>query len=159
MNDLRVSDRDRETVVAQLGAAAGERRLTLAELGDRSGQAYAAKTYRELEALVADLPPVSTHPDRQGERRTPVIDHTGFTLSLLALAGGLAWMPLFPHLDFSALLGITGIVFGLFGLRASAHAVYRAVAALGFVGGSVGVALQVTWIAMYALMHVKDSIL
>ncbi|MFG1952607.1 DUF1707 domain-containing protein [Micromonospora sp. NPDC048830] len=158
MNDLRVSDRDREAVVARLGAAASEGRLTLAELGDRSGQAYAAKTYRELEALVADLPLAATHPDRQGERRSPVIDYTGPALSLLALAGGVVWMPLFPHLEFGALLGVTGVVFGVFGMRASAHALCRAVAVLGLVGGSIGVALQVAWIALYALMYVKDSI-
>lgn len=89
MNDLRVSDRDREAVMARLGAAAGEGRLALAEFGDRSGQACAAKTYGELEALVADLPPA------QREHRSPVVDHTGPVLSLLALAAGVIWMPLF----------------------------------------------------------------
>ncbi|MEV0397645.1 DUF1707 SHOCT-like domain-containing protein [Polymorphospora rubra] len=153
MNDLRVSDRDREAVVTRLGTAAGEGRLSLAELGDRSGQAYAAKTYGELEALVADLPLA------EREHRSPVIDHTGLILSLLALAGGVVWIPLFPHLEFSALTGVAGIVFGIFGIRASAHALCRAVAVLGLVGGSVGVALQVVWIAFHVLMYAKDSIL
>ncbi|BCJ63539.1 DUF1707 SHOCT-like domain-containing protein [Polymorphospora rubra] len=154
MNDLRVSDRDREAVVTRLGTAAGEGRLSLAELGDRSGQAYAAKTYGELEALVADLPLA------EREHRSPVIvDYTGLVLSLLALAGGVVWIPLFPHLEFSALSGVAGVVFGIFGIRASAHALCRAVAVLGLVGGSVGVALQVTWVALHVLRYAKDSIL
>ncbi|MEV7227047.1 MULTISPECIES: DUF1707 domain-containing protein [Polymorphospora] len=152
MNDLRVSDRDREAVVTRLGTAAGEGRLSLAELGDRSGQAYAAKTYSELEALVADLPLA------EREHRSPVVDYTGPALSLLALAGGVVWMPLFPHLEFSALSGVAGVVFGVFGIRASAHALCRAVAVLGLVGGSVGVVLQAAWVALHVLSHVHDSI-
>ncbi|WP_405095566.1 DUF1707 domain-containing protein [Micromonospora sp. NBC_01412] len=160
MNDLRVSDRDREAVMARLGAAAGEGRLTFAEFDHRSGQAYAAKTYRELEALVADLPSTERDlPSAERDHRSPVIDYTGLALALLALAGGVVWMPLFPHLEFAALTGAVGVVFGLFGMRASAHALCRAVAVLGLVGGSVGVALQVAWIAFYALMYAKDSIL
>ncbi|MFG3418564.1 DUF1707 domain-containing protein [Micromonospora sp. NPDC047730] len=153
MNDLRVSDRDREAVVARLGAAASEGRLTLAELTDRSGQAYAARTYSELAALVADLPPA------ERDNRSLVVDYTGLALSLLALAGGVVWMPLFPHLDFGALLGATGVVFGLFAIRASTHALCRAVAVLGLVGGSFGVALQIAWIAVNALEYVKDLLL
>ncbi|MEV0730125.1 DUF1707 domain-containing protein [Polymorphospora sp. NPDC050346] len=152
MNDLRVSDRDREAVVSRLGAAAGEGRLSIAELGDRSGQAYAAKTYGELEALVADLPPA------EREHPSPVVDYTGPTLSLLALAGGVVWMPLFPHFDFGALPAVVGVVFGVFGIRASAHAICRAVSVLGLVGGSIGVVLQVAWIALHVLSYAHDSI-
>lgn len=115
MNDLRVSDRDREAVMARLGAAAGEGRLTFAEFDHRSGQAYAAKTYRELEALVADLPSTERDlPSAERDHRSPVIDYTGLALALLALAGGVVWMPLFPHLEFAALTGAVGVVFGLF---------------------------------------------
>ncbi|MEU5826165.1 DUF1707 SHOCT-like domain-containing protein [Micromonospora tulbaghiae] len=153
MNDLRVSDRDREAVMARLGAATAEGRLTLAEFDDRSGQAYAAKTYRELEALVADLPPP------QREHRSPVVDYTGPVLSLLALAAGVIWMPLFPHFDFGALPGAAGVVFGLFAIRASAHPLCRAVAVLGLAGGAVGMALQVAWIAYQVLMYAGHSML
>nr|WP_245670083.1 DUF1707 domain-containing protein [Micromonospora mirobrigensis] len=46
---MRAADRDREAVVVRLGAAAGEGRLSLAEFEARSGQAYVARTYGELE--------------------------------------------------------------------------------------------------------------
>lgn len=52
----RAADADREAVAERLRIAAGDGRIDLAELEDRLGQAYAAKTYRELQVLVADLP-------------------------------------------------------------------------------------------------------
>ena len=61
--DLRASDHDREHVAEQLRVAAGDGRLDFDELDERLGAAYRAKTYGELEPLVADLP---------GARRPPV---------------------------------------------------------------------------------------
>jgi hypothetical protein len=55
---VRVSDTEREAVVARLNTATGEGRLTLEEFGDRAGQAYAARTQGELARLVEDLPAV-----------------------------------------------------------------------------------------------------
>lgn len=52
----RAGDHDREAVAERLRTAAGEGRIDLAELGERLEQAYAAKTYAELDQLVADLP-------------------------------------------------------------------------------------------------------
>lgn len=52
----RAGDADREAVAERLRMAAGEGRLDLAELDDRLGQAYGARTYGQLRALVADLP-------------------------------------------------------------------------------------------------------
>ncbi|MEU6415041.1 DUF1707 domain-containing protein [Microbispora sp. NPDC046933] len=60
MNDqaeLRAGDRDRDRIAERLRAAVGEGRITLDELTDRLDRAYAARTYGELDALVADLPP------------------------------------------------------------------------------------------------------
>lgn len=53
---LRASDADREAVVQALHAAMAEGRLTPAELQERVGQAYAAKTISELDPLTRDLP-------------------------------------------------------------------------------------------------------
>jgi len=53
---LRASDADRERVAEVLRKAAGDGRLTLAELQDRLEALYAAKTYGELEPVVSDLP-------------------------------------------------------------------------------------------------------
>ena len=52
----RAADADREAVADQLRIAAGDGRIDLAELEERLGQAYAAKTYGQLQVLVADLP-------------------------------------------------------------------------------------------------------
>lgn len=54
--DLRCSDADREAVAEVIRQAAGDGRLTLDELGERLDAAYAARTYRDLVPVVADLP-------------------------------------------------------------------------------------------------------
>lgn len=53
---LRASHTDRDNVVEQLRVAAGDGRLTPAELDERLEAALTAKTYAELAALTADLP-------------------------------------------------------------------------------------------------------
>ncbi len=53
---LRASDADRDRVAERLRQAAGDGRLSIAELHDRLDALYAAKTYGELEPVVADLP-------------------------------------------------------------------------------------------------------
>jgi hypothetical protein len=62
---MRASDADREQVAEVLRAAAGDGRLTLAELQDRLEALYAARTYGELEPVVSDLP-VSALPSAKG---------------------------------------------------------------------------------------------
>lgn len=52
----RAADADREAIANRLRIAAGDGRIDLSELEDRLDQAYAAKTYGQLQALVADLP-------------------------------------------------------------------------------------------------------
>jgi hypothetical protein len=54
--DPRAGDAEREQVAEKLRVAAGEGRIDLAELDERLDRAYRAKTYRELDDLVADLP-------------------------------------------------------------------------------------------------------
>ena len=53
---LRASDSDREQLVDVLKVAFSEGRLTQDEYTARMEQAYTAKTYGELRALVGDLP-------------------------------------------------------------------------------------------------------
>jgi hypothetical protein len=53
---LRASDADREQVAEFLRHAAGEGRLLVDELEHRLGAALSAKTYAELDAVIADLP-------------------------------------------------------------------------------------------------------
>lgn len=53
---MRAADNDREAVVERLTRAQAEGRLDLAEFDHRTQLAWAAQTYAELAALVADLP-------------------------------------------------------------------------------------------------------
>jgi hypothetical protein len=59
---MRASRVDRERVVDVLKAAFVQERLTQDELDARVGQALAARTYADLTALTADLPPVTAEP-------------------------------------------------------------------------------------------------
>ncbi|BEL09982.1 DUF1707 domain-containing protein [Actinoplanes sichuanensis] len=53
---MRAGDGDRETVAEQLKQALDQGRLDLSEYDERVQKAYAAKTYGDLEGLLADLP-------------------------------------------------------------------------------------------------------
>jgi len=53
---LRASDADREQIADRLRHATAEGRLVAEELEQRLERAFSARTYGELDALVADLP-------------------------------------------------------------------------------------------------------
>lgn len=53
---LRASDADREQVAERLRQATAEGRLVAEELEERLEAVFAARTYGELDAIVADLP-------------------------------------------------------------------------------------------------------
>jgi uncharacterized membrane protein YdbT with pleckstrin-like domain len=55
-NSIRASDADREQIAERLRHAAAEGRLLAEELEQRLGAAFKARTYGELDAVVADLP-------------------------------------------------------------------------------------------------------
>jgi Domain of unknown function (DUF1707) len=54
--DLRVSDADRQSVADQLSKHFADGRLDQAEFDERLSQAMNAKTYRDLDGLLTDLP-------------------------------------------------------------------------------------------------------
>jgi Domain of unknown function (DUF1707) len=64
---VRASDAEREQTVTLLQRNFAEGRLSQAELEERVGAAYAARTRAELSALSADLPadPLADHPAAQ----------------------------------------------------------------------------------------------
>jgi hypothetical protein len=64
---LRASDAERSAVVAELERHYAAGRLTLAELEERTHQAYAAKTLGELDPLRADLPAEDREPAPQAD--------------------------------------------------------------------------------------------
>src|SRR4029077_2835271 len=53
---MRAADTDRDHTAEVLRRAAAEGRITFEELDERIGQAYAAKTFADLEALTRDIP-------------------------------------------------------------------------------------------------------
>ncbi|WP_428963529.1 DUF1707 SHOCT-like domain-containing protein [Micromonospora fluostatini] len=57
---MRAADADREVVAGRLRVALDEGRLDLHEYDERLQRAYSAKTYGDLDAVVADLPAPAT---------------------------------------------------------------------------------------------------
>jgi hypothetical protein len=78
---LRASDRDRQTAADRLRAAHDEGRLDFSEYDDRLARAYSSVTFGDLDKLFVDLPAASggevAHllpspvPASQGGRRVP----------------------------------------------------------------------------------------
>ena len=67
--DLRCSDADRERVMALLGEAVADGRLTISEHSERVERAYAARTLGELATLTTDLAAPAAQPFRLDHRR------------------------------------------------------------------------------------------
>jgi hypothetical protein len=59
---LRASDADRDRIAERLRHATGEGRLLAEELEERLEQTFAARTYGELDAVVADRPGSAVRP-------------------------------------------------------------------------------------------------
>ena len=89
-HSLRASDRDREEVVERLRATAAEGRLLVGELEQRLEAAFHARTYGELDALVADLPAAPAPVPGRRRPGLPVLAVAtlalGILLSVLAAA-------------------------------------------------------------------------
>ncbi|GIF12984.1 DUF1707 and DUF4190 domain-containing protein [Actinoplanes teichomyceticus] len=137
---VRVSDADRETIVARLSTATAEGRLTIDEFSERSRQAYAARTWGELSAVVHDLPaPGPAHPVKAAYPPAPA----GSRLPLLAMIFGLLGLPLVPCGGFGlgVISGIAGIVLGVQALKGPADQVPhgRGMAITGVACGAAGV--------------------
>jgi class 3 adenylate cyclase len=56
-SDVRIGDQDRQEVIDALSRHTGQGRLTLDEFSDLVGRVYAARTRRDLDELLSDLPP------------------------------------------------------------------------------------------------------
>jgi Domain of unknown function (DUF1707) len=80
---LRASDADREQFAERLRHATAEGRLVADELEERLEAVFGARTYGELDALVADLPGQSI---RRQDRPRPVMLRPVPILALLLLA-------------------------------------------------------------------------
>jgi hypothetical protein len=68
---LKAGHADREQVIEALKTAFVHGRLTKAEFDTRAGQALSARTYADLSALTADIPPASFGPPATAPARPP----------------------------------------------------------------------------------------
>ncbi|HEY2181928.1 MAG TPA: DUF1707 domain-containing protein [Solirubrobacteraceae bacterium] len=104
LSRLRVADSDREQLIDELREHAGAGRLTSDELEQRIGEAYAASTRADLDALRADLPVSSTSvklalTKRKGQLRRRLLQETGGSLGVSILAVGI-WLASGPSGSF-----------------------------------------------------------
>lgn len=84
---LRASDADREHIASRLHHATVEGRLSAEELDERLGALYSARTYGELDPLVADLPMSRSS---RGTHVAPWVCIGGALIAVLAVLGAAA---------------------------------------------------------------------
>jgi hypothetical protein len=128
---MRVSDADREQFVEALRQHHADGRITLEELTERTEQAYAARTFGDLDALGTDLPPIPRSPaaappssaDPPPRTQPPAPRQTAaartnllrsamwygalsvFLVVVWALSGGGYFWPVWPIVGFALLVG------------------------------------------------------
>lgn len=66
---VRVSDAERDAVIAELRRHVGEGRLTLEEFEERTDEVVQARTGAELRATLRELPPPAPPPPARAHRR------------------------------------------------------------------------------------------
>ncbi|MFF5227047.1 DUF1707 and DUF4190 domain-containing protein [Dactylosporangium sp. NPDC000521] len=151
---IRVSDADRESVVAHLTAAVAEGRLTLEEFSERSQLAYASRTWGELAHLVGDLPA----PPIADTRPTAAVSTAAGQASKLPLAAlivGITSIPLTSCAGLGGVAGLVAIVLGVVALRNGGQGVpgQRGMALAGLLCGLAGVLLQGAAIALFVFLE------
>jgi hypothetical protein len=108
---LRASDNDRELVAERLRSAAAEGRIVAEELEERLALALRARTYGELDALIADLP----RPREQVARRGGRVSRSGAgSLWRLGPVPTLALLVFAMPIAVAAVVAVMTIVFALF---------------------------------------------
>ena len=88
--NMRASDADRARIAEQLRRATDEGRLLANEFDDRLGQALNARTYSELDAIVADLPCERVPAARPGLVGVALRRRPGPVVKAAATAGAVA---------------------------------------------------------------------
>jgi hypothetical protein len=91
---LRAADADRESVAEFLREQHLTGRLDTDELQERIDRCYSAKTYAELDAVVADLPIRPSRPESRPRRpRVALLPLVAILILALALSQGhLVWL-------------------------------------------------------------------
>jgi hypothetical protein len=152
---VRVSDAEREGIVAQLGVATAEGRLTLDEFSERTQHAYAARTWGELVGLVADLPkPTAPIVPAPTFAAPPATSASGTNLSLIAMILGIVSIVAIGCVPVGGVAGLAGIVLGIMGSRAAdrGESSHRGFALAGIVCGSLGVLLSMAWMGFLVVL-------
>jgi hypothetical protein len=99
MSELLASDADRERIAERLRTAAGEGRLTPAELEERLERAFSARTDAELRPLVADLPSPPREPRPRDHSHVRAYVSVCLMLVVIwALTGAGYFWPIWPIL-------------------------------------------------------------
>jgi hypothetical protein len=92
---VRAGHADRERVIEALQDAFAQGRLTRDELDARAGRALAARTYADLAALTADIPPGPAASGPAGPpvlaRRRPLARAAARSGSCVVVAAGAVW--------------------------------------------------------------------
>ena len=88
--NMRASDADRAHIAERLRRATDEGRLLAHEFDDRLGQALNARTYGELDAIVADLPREPVPAERAGLVGAVLRRRPGPVVKAAATAGAVA---------------------------------------------------------------------
>ena len=144
---LRASDADRERVAERIRHAATEGRLTSDELEDRMHRALSARTYGELDQLVADLPSTGRAVVAPAERTS------GLAIASLVLA--FLWM--------GGMGSLIAVVLGLLARKeisqSQGRITGRGLAVAGIALGCLGVLGAVTMVMLSAAAHFGHEIL
>ena len=111
---MRASDAERLAIVARLQEATAEGRLSLGEFSYRASRAYAARTYRELDRLVEDIPPKLKPQRAVGVRPPQLMELLPFVVLML----GVLAVP-------AAFLGSWGLLLGPLNILLGVVTMYR----------------------------------
>ena len=84
-DDLRVSDAERDAVIARLRRHVSDGRLTLDEFEGRVEEATRARTGRELRAVLRELPPVDLAPAPAPSRPSTGLRFPGWAMPVAIL--------------------------------------------------------------------------
>ncbi|WP_433824850.1 DUF1707 and DUF4190 domain-containing protein [Actinoplanes sp. CA-015351] len=158
---MRVSDADREAIVARLNQATAEGRLSIEEFSERARQAYACRTWGELSEVVWDLPaPAGRYPvvPVAPPRPPPPVPPVG-GLPLVSLILGILSLPATMCVPVGPVFSITAIITGVLGMRPPPRgAAYgRGMAVAGIALGILGLIAQIAFVFFFAVSSTGDD--
>jgi hypothetical protein len=155
---MRVSDADREAIVARLNQATAEGRLTIEEFSERTRQAYACRTWGELTRVVWDLPvPTGSYPvvyGRNAHRAAPPPPVQAGGAPLVSLVLGVLSLPATFCVPVGPVISLAAIITGVFGLRVHHN---RGMAVAGIALGALGLLFQIVFILFFVVSSADIS--